>query len=332
MNKDFAEIGQVYRIMEHQRYGSDIFTTQSTPGILAKELKELYPEVERAATYSSWFEQNLFLKDENRMKLNGFYAGEDYLHIFQYPIQHGDRALALSSKSHMVLTSDAAIRIFGKTDVVGETVTMKETDGESSFIVQAVLEPMAENMSAQFDYILPYQFMFDKPYNTWLQQWTNNGPSTIVKLNKQADYQAFSSNIENLLKEKNEGTDITLFAYPQEDLYLYGRFIDGIQQGGKIEYVKLFAIIGLFVLIIACINFMNLSTAKSQKRAKEVGVRKVVGAEKGALVGQFLSESLLLTLFAGLFGLILVQLTLPIFNNLTGKAMSIPLNDGIFWL
>jgi ABC-type antimicrobial peptide transport system permease subunit len=125
---------------------------------------------------------------------------------------------------------------------------------------------------------------------------------------------------------------VKLFAYPQKELYLHGNFEDGIQQGGRIEYVKLFAVIGLFVLLIACINFMNLSTAKSQKRAKEVGVRKVSGAGKNALVYQFLSESLLITLFASVLALLLVQLTLPVFNNLTGKTMEIPYADPNFWL
>jgi putative ABC transport system permease protein len=331
MNREFAEIDQVYRIMEHQRYGSDIFTTTSTPGLLANALKEEYPEVERAATYS-WNEKNLFVKDEKRLNLNGFYAGEDYLSIFQYPILHGDRDRALRDKSHIVLTSTAAERMFGHADVLGETITMKETEGEHSFIVQAVLEPLSNDLDNQFDYILSFQFMFDKPYNSWLHEWGNNGPSTVVKLHRESDYQGFSLNIQNFIKERNEGSNIILFAYPQQDVYLFGRFTDGMQHGGRIEYVRLFSIIGLFVLIIACINFMNLSTAKSQKRAKEVGVRKVVGAEKSALIGQFLSESLLVTVFAGIFALVLVQLTLPIFNNLTDKTMRIPYEEGVFWI
>ncbi len=330
-NKNFAEIDSVYQIMEHQRYGSDIFTTSSTPGILADELKEVFPEVERAATYS-WMETNLFSHEENNVKLNGFYAGPDYLHIMQYELLHGDRDRSLREISNMVISSSAAIKLFGKTDVVGETVVMKETDGETAFIVQAVLAPFPKDVSSEFEYILPFQFMFDKPYNSWLNHWGNNGPSTIVKLDKGVDWQHFSDQIEDFIAERNEGSHIKLFAYPKTELYLRGKFTDGMQQGGRIDYVKLFAIIGLFVLIIACINFMNLSTAKSQKRAKEVGVRKVVGAEKGALINQFLVESLLLTLFAGLFALVLVQLTLPVFNALTGKSMAVPYHDGLFWL
>lgn len=331
MNRQFADIDQVYRIMEHQKYGPDIFTTTSTPGILAKELKNVYPEIEKTATYS-WNERNLFVNGDTKIKLDGFYAGEDYLQILQYGILHGDRERALSEKNHIVLTKDAAIKLFGKSDVIGETVVMKESGSEASFIVQGVLESLPNSSLADFEYILPFQFMFEKPYNSWLSEWGNNGPSTIVKLNKESDWKAFSANLENFILERNEGSNVKLFAYPQKELYLHGNFEDGIQQGGRIEYVKLFAVIGLFVLLIACINFMNLSTAKSQKRAKEVGVRKVSGAGKNALVYQFLSESLLITLFASVLALLLVQLTLPVFNNLTGKTMEIPYADPNFWL
>lgn len=331
MNRHFTEIDQVYRIMEHQKYGPDIFTTTSTPGILAEELKNVYPEVERSATFS-WNQENLFVTGDTRIKLNGLYAGEDYLHILQYELLHGERENALAAKTHIVLTEEAAIKLFGRSDIIGETVLMKESGLETSFIVQGVLESIPNNVSGEFEYILPFKFMFEKEDNSWMKDWGNNGPSTIVKLNKQSDWKAFSANLEKFIQERNEGSNVKLFAYPQKELYLHGKFTDGIQDGGRIDYVKLFAIIGIFVLLIACINFMNLSTAKSQKRAKEVGVRKVAGAEKGALINQFLSESLLITLFSGLLALVLVQLTLPVFNDLTGKRMEIPFSDIYFWL
>ncbi|MCS4435296.1 ABC transporter permease [Aquiflexum gelatinilyticum] len=331
MNRHFTEIDQVYRIMEHQKYGADIFTTTSTPGILADELKNVFPEVEKAATFS-WHEEKLFAKEDTKIKLNGFFAGEDYLHILQYDLLHGNRETALAEKTHIVLTKEAAIKLFGKTDVIGETLLLKESEGETPFVVQGVLESIPNTSSTTLEYLLPFKFMSEKPYNSWLKEWGNNGPSTIVRLNKQTDWQAFSAKLENFILERNEGSNVKLFAYPQKELYLHGEFKDGIQQGGRIEYVKLFALIGLFVLLIACINFMNLSTAKSQKRAKEVGVRKVVGAEKGALVKQFLSESLLITFFASILALLLVQLTLPVFNDLTGKTMQIPYDDSNFWI
>ncbi|WP_332910315.1 ABC transporter permease [Algoriphagus boritolerans] len=300
VGKGLPEIEQAYRVMEHQTYGSEIFTTTSTPGILAEAMKENLAEVEKAATYS-WDEVHLFVSGDKRVKLTGFYAGADYLQILQYPFVHGNREKALTDKSHIVLTEDAAIKLFGKTDVIGESVEMVSNDGRELYVVQGVLADLKNNVPNRFEYILPYKVMFDKPYNQWLGFWGNNGPSTILKLQAGTDADKFSASIKDfILKQKqveNEGSNVELFVFPQSELYLHGSWKDGKLQEGRIKTVKLFAMIGFFILIIACINFMNLSTAKSQKRAKEVGVRKVSGADKASLVYQFLSESLLVTLF-----------------------------------
>jgi putative ABC transport system permease protein len=335
VGKGLPEMDQVYQVMEHQSYGSEIFTTSSTPGILAEAMKESLSEVERAATYS-WTEQNLFVSGENKIKLEGFYAGEDYLHIMQFPFQYGAREKALTDKSHIVLTESAAMKLFGKADAIGESVELVSNEGRELYIVQGVLADLGGNVNSKFEYIIPFKVMFDKPYNEWLKYWGNNGPSTIVKLQKGTDSEAFSASIKDfILKKKqadNEGSNVALFVFPKSELYLHGSWKDGKLQEGRIKTVKLFAMIGFFILIIACINFMNLSTSKSQKRAKEVGVRKVSGADKASLIYQFLSESVLITLFSGLLALIFVQSTLPIFNNLTGKQLEIPYADGFFWL
>lgn len=331
VGKGLAESDQVYRIMEHQSYGAQIFTTTSTPGILAETMKENLAEVEKAATYS-WNEEHLFVNGEKRVKLNGFFAGADYLHIMQYPFLHGNKELALTDKSHIVLTEEAAVKLFGNTDVVGESVQYVTNEGEELYVVQGVLKSLGSTVTSAFEYILPYQVMFDKPYNEWLKYWGNNGPSTIVKLRAGTDGEKFSESIKDFILERNESSNVKLFAYPQSELYLHGSWKDGKLQEGRIKTVKLFAMIGFFILLIACINFMNLSTAKSQKRAKEVGVRKVSGAYKSSLIYQFLSESVLITVFSGFLALLLVQITLPVFNTLTGKQMILPLGDGVFWM
>lgn len=300
------------------------------PGFLAETMKESLSEVEKAATYS-WNEEHLFINGEKRVKLNGFFAGADYLHIMQYPFLHGNKELALTDKSHIVLTEEAAVKLFGTTDVIGESVQYVTNEGEELYVVQGVLRSLGTTVSSAFEYILPYQVMFDKPYNEWLKYWGNNGPSTIVKLRAGTDGEKFSELIKDFIADRNEGSHVKLFAYPQSELYLHGSWKDGKLQEGRIKTVKLFAMIGFFILLIACINFMNLSTAKSQKRAKEVGVRKVSGADKSSLIYQFLSESVLITVFSGILSLLLVQITLPVFNTLTGKQMVLPLSDGIFW-
>lgn len=330
VGKGLAQSDQVYRVMEHQSYGAQIFTTTSTPGILAETMKESLSEVEKAATYS-WNEEHLFVNGEKRVKLNGFFAGADYLHIMQYSFLHGNKELALTDKSHIVLTEEAAVKLFGTTDAIGESVQLISNEEEELYVVQGVLKSLGSTVSSAFEFILPYQVMFDKPYNQWLKYWGNNGPSTIVKLRAGSDGEKFSESIKDFILERNENSNVKLFAYPQSELYLHGSWKDGKLQEGRIKTVKLFAMIGFFILLIACINFMNLSTAKSQKRAKEVGVRKVSGADKSSLVYQFLSESVLITVFSGILALLLVQITLPVFNTLTGKQMVLPLGEGMFW-
>ena len=331
VGKGLPEIEQVYQVLENQSYGADIFTTTSTPGILAETMKENLAEVEKAATYS-WDEVHLFVSGDKKIKLTGFYAGADYLQIFQHPFVHGIREKALTDKSHIVLTESAAIKLFGKTDVIGESVEMVSNDGRELYVVQGVLADLKSNFQGKFEYILPYQVMFEKPYNEWLKHWGNAGPSTVLKLKAGTDAEKFSKSIQDFILDRHEWSNAKLFVYPQTEMYLHGSWKDGKLQEGRIKTVKLFAIIGIFILLIACINFMNLSTAKSQKRAKEVGVRKVSGADKFSLVYQFLSESLLITFFSGMLALILVQITLPIFNTLTGKVLEIPFSQLTFWL
>lgn len=329
VNKDLPEVGRVYQMMEHQSYGADIFTMSSTPGQLAESMKETLADVEYAATYT-WLENLLFIQKDKRIKLEGIYAMPDLLKIYDYGVVQGDPDQMLTADNHVVLTESGAISLFGRTDVVGEDVEIRGGTDAQNFIVQGVVKNFPTSSSMQFDFVLPYSVFFEE--NDWLQDWGSNGPRTVIRLREGVDGDKFSASMENYIKDRNEDSNVRLFAYPYGDYYLHGSWKDGQEVEGRIKNVKLFAMIGLFVLIIACINFMNLSTAKSQKRAKEVGVRKVAGADKGSLVMQFMSESLLITLFSGIIALLLVQVTLPLFNNLTGKAMSVPYGSVFFWM
>jgi len=329
VNKELPDAERVYQMMEHQSYGSDIFTTTSTPGVLAESMKETLADVEYAATYT-WMQNLLFIQQDKRIKLEGLYAMPDFLKIYSYGVVEGDLNSMLTENNQVVLTESGAISLFGRTDVVGEDVEMKGGTDSKNYIVQGVVKDFPTSSAMQFDFVLPYSVFFEE--NDWLEEWGNNGPRTVIRLREGVDGDKFSASIENYIKDRNEESNVRLFAYPYGDYYLHGSWKDGQLVEGRIKNVKLFAMIGLFVLIIACINFMNLSTAKSQKRAKEVGVRKVAGADKSSLVMQFMSESLLITFFAGIIAVILVEATLPIFNNLTGKVMSVPYLEGFFWL
>lgn len=329
VNQQYADLAQIYRIMEHQSYGADVFTTTSTPGILAESMKETLADVEFASTYT-WGETQLFVKGDNKLKFTGLHAHPDFLQIFQFDVLQGDRNRMLTENNQVVLTEETAMALFGSTDVVGLDVEIREEVTSKNYIVQGVLKDLPESSSFTFNYLLPYAVYFEQ--NDWLKDWGNNGPNTVVKLRKGTDGADFSNRITNYIAEREKESNIKVFAYPVADLYLHGSWKDGQLVEGRIKNVKLFGMIGLFVLIIACINFMNLSTAKSQKRAKEVGVRKVAGANKNSLVMQFMSESLLITFFSALVAILLVEMTLPVFNNLTGKTMSVPYGDYAFWL
>ncbi|WP_057939777.1 ABC transporter permease [Algoriphagus resistens] len=329
VNKDLPQVERVYQMMEHQSYGADIFTTNSTPGVLAESMKETLADVEYAATYT-WMQNLLFIQEDKRIKLEGLYAMPDLLKIYDYGVVEGDLNSMLTESNHVVLTESGAISLFGRTDVVGEDVEIKGGTDSKDFIVQGVVKDFPTSSSMQFDFVLPYSVFFEE--NDWLEEWGNNGPRTVIRLRDGVDGEKFSASMEDYIKDRNEDSNVRLFAYPYADYYLHGSWKDGQKVEGRIKNVKLFAMIGLFVLIIACINFMNLSTAKSQKRAKEVGVRKVAGADKSSLVMQFMSESLLITFFSAIFAVLLVEATLPIFNNLTGKEMYVPYGTGAFWL
>ncbi|MCE7053059.1 ABC transporter permease [Algoriphagus sp. AGSA1] len=329
VNKDLPQVDRVYQMMEHQSYGADIFTTNSTPGVLAESMKETLADVEYASTYT-WLQNLLFVQGDKRIKLEGLYAMPDLLKIYDYGVVEGDLNSMLTEKNHVVLTESGAISLFGRTDVVGEDVQIKGGTAMENFIVQGVVRDFPSSSSMKFNFVLPYAVFFEE--NDWLEDWGNNGPRTVVRLRDGVDGEKFSASMENYIKDRNEYSNVRLFAYPYGDYYLHGSWKDGQLVEGRIKNVKLFAMIGLFVLIIACINFMNLSTAKSQKRAKEVGVRKVAGADKGSLVMQFMSESLLITFFSAILALLLVEATLPLFNNLTGKEMYVPYASGLFWL
>lgn len=326
VDRGFSEEERIMRIMEHQTYGAEIFTTTSTPGLLAAALKDEFADVELAACYT-WFQKKMLSTGGEGIKFGGLFAENDFVSILDFPLLQGERASMLIEKNSIVITANTANRLFGKTDVLGETIIL---ENESSLKITGVLKDLPENYSEPFDFLIPLDYFRER--NTWLDSWSNNGPSTILKLKEGANYQAFSEQIAGFVKTKHEYSNVELFAYPMVDMYLYGQFKEGKQAGGRITYVRLFGLIGVFVLLIACINFMNLATAKSQKRAKEVGVRKVVGADNGNLISQFLTESILLSVFAGLLALVLVALILPAFNQLTDKAIKLPLGDLMFWL
>ncbi|AUD00618.1 ABC transporter permease [Spirosoma pollinicola] len=318
----------IYAVLENQQWtGNDISTTPSTPGPLAFALKADVPEVVLSVKVT-WQEEHLLSVGEKAYKEKGRYSSPDLFQVFSFPFVHGDPKTAIAEPTSIVISEKAAQKLFGRTDVLGRMVRV---DNKEDHKVTGVVKDIPETSSLKFDFVLP-----EAPYekeNNWLEKWDNNGIRTYVMLSPGANVDAVNAKILNFIKKHDKNvTTITTFMFPYEKAYLQSKFTNGKPDGGRIEYVRIFTIVALFLLIIACINFMNLATARSAKRAKEVGIRKVVGAEGSYLVGQFVGEAILTALFSLLVAIILVQVLLPSFNTLTEKHIDIQYTNPFYWL
>jgi predicted permease len=309
--------------MEFQNYADEIMTTTSTPGILAETLKEEVPEVEYAAT-TTWISPFTLSVKENNIKANGFYVGEDFFNIFSYPLIEGSPDKVLEDKTAIVISRELAKKLFNTDEnVIGKTV---EWQHKRSYQVTGLFDKVTSS-SYQFDFVLSFEDFKDD--NEWVTSWGNNGPPSFIILREGSDAAAVSDKIKDFVKKKNnEGeSNVTLFLKPYSERYLYGRYENGKQSGGRIEYVRLFSIIAVFILVIACINFMNLSTARASRRAKEVGIKKSIGAQRQSLIFQYISESMVTSLLSLLVAIAVVWMFLPAFNIITDKKIVLTLSD-----
>lgn len=316
MNKFTSHDEQVYEVMEHQKYATELMTTTSTPGLLAETLQQEVPEVEYAAT-TTWINPETLSVGEKSIKADGFSVGQHFFQIFSYPLAEGDPAQVLKDKYAIVITRDLARRLFGTDqNAVGKAI---EYQHAKTFHVTGLFDKV-RNSSWQFDFVLNFEEF--KKDNDWVLSWGNNGPATYVRLREGSDDVALSGKIKDFVLKRNEGSNVTLFLQRYSERYLHGRWEDGKLTGGRIEYVMLFSIIAGFILLIACINFMNLSTARASKKAKEVGIRKSIGAQRQSLIFQYLSESLATSLVSLALAVALVWMILPQFNVITDKQIT----------
>ena len=322
---------RLYSVFERQYYDGKIDAGHFTPGVLPDEMKKVLPEVEMACG-TSWGEDMTFQAGDKILKENGGEAGADFFRMFSYPLLAGTAESALATPSSMAISRKMAVAFFGSPQgAIGKTI---RNENKRDMTVAAVFENVLENTSQKFDFVLNWYAYLDD--NNWAKQWGNNGPQTLLLLRKDADVAAFNRKITLFLdkynKEQGKNFYIRLGIQRFGDIYLHSNFVNGQLEGGRIEYVRLFSIVAIFILCIACINFMNLTTARSVKRAKEIGIRKVVGAVRPALIRQFIGEAVLLAFFSVVLALGMVLLALPAFNHLTGKEIGLPYSSSSFWL
>ena len=322
---------RLYSVFERQYYDGKISSGHYTPGVLPDEMKKVLPEVELACG-TSWGDDMTFQAGEKILKENGGEAGADFFRMFSYPLLAGTAETALATPASMAISRKMAVAFFGSPQAaIGKTI---RNNNKRDMTVAAVFEDVPENASQKFDFLLNWYAFLDD--NSWAKDWGNNGPGTLLLLRKDADAAAFNQKINRFLDKYNKDQGKTFYIrlgiQRFGDIYLHSNFVNGQLEGGRIEYVRLFSIVAIFILCIACINFMNLTTARSVKRAKEIGIRKVVGAVRPALIRQFIGEAVLLAFFSVVLALGMVLLALPAFNHLTGKEIGFPYNSSSFWL
>ena len=317
MDRFHENDSRLFNVMENQFYSGYINTYSSTPGILAENIVKDIPEIEKASQLL-WETSPVFRVGENIDNEKGRFVQGDFLTMFSFRLSQGDAATALKSPDGVVISQKLADKYFKGVDPMGKTIRI---DNKDDVIVTGVLAEIPSTSSLKFDYLMSFDRW--KNANVWAKEWGNNGAGCVVLLAKNADPVKVSDKIRGYIKTKNEDSNVDLFLTNYGKSYLYSKWDSGKQNGGRIEYVKMFIIVAVFILIIACINFMNLATARSVKRAKEVGLRKVVGAYRSSLIGQFMGESILITCLALIFSMIIVLLMIPSFNALTEKQLSL---------
>ncbi|MFO7446628.1 MAG: ABC transporter permease [Ignavibacteriaceae bacterium] len=314
-NMFHEDIEHTFIVPQTQYYaGGREFKVYNSSAPLGPALKAEYPEVIYSARFAPYMGEMLVQYNNNSFIEEIKYADADFFRIFSFPFIAGDKNNAFTQVHSLVLTEKTAQKYFGSENPVGKTLRLNT---QYNFIVSGVVKDVPKNSDFVFDVVLPFEFIAET--GTKLDEWFSNSYWTFVKLKPEVNWKDFSAKIKDRLKKEDSEAKNDLFLFPVKDMHLYT--LDGTNQ--QIEKVKLFSVIAFAVLLIACINFMNLATARSAKRSKEVGLRKVVGANRSQLVKQFFSESVLLTLLAMFIAILLVEILLPGFNDLSGKELQI---------
>ncbi len=330
-NKFHQKSDRIHRIMRHVTFSDGaVYTWAAIPKPLAETLEKDYPEVEHAVL-TSWGEDKLLSFEEQHIRANLLYGGKAFFEVFTFPLFEGEASSVLQNPNSVVLTASLAAKLFGedwaKEEVVGKTVSLNH---EEDLLVTGICEDVPENSTLNFDYVIPMVDFIKK--NDWVEHWGNSGLRLYVQLTEEAEADVISDKIANIINEHHENANAQLFLQPLPDVYLRSNFQEGQLVGGRIVYVRVFTLVAIFILLIACINFMNLATARSSKRAREIGVRKVVGAHKNSLITQFMGESIFLSLSSLVIAILLVELLLPTFNSLTHKEVAIDYANPLYLL
>jgi predicted permease len=322
-----TKIDRLYFIREHQKYDTYTATFGSTPAPMAPVIKAEIPGIANTCRIDG-LDTKLITIGNRSMYAGGSYVDSSLFSMFTFPFVQGNEKTAFKELYSMVVTQSTAKKFFGdEKNVIGKTVRV---DNKQDYVITGVIKDIPKNSTVQFEWVAPFQIWYDEN-KSWAQAWGNNDLSTFVELKPNVSPASVDKILYDFIQKREPKSIARPFLWSAHDWHLRDEFDasnNGVQTGGgRITYVHLFSVIAWIILLIACINFMNLATARSEKRAREVGVRKVLGSGKRMLIFQFIGEAIFMALLSAIFAVIIMTLLLPAFNLLVEKNLVLGLDN-----
>ncbi|TAN16886.1 MAG: FtsX-like permease family protein [Chitinophagaceae bacterium] len=320
-------IDQLYLIRENQKYDTYTATFGSTPAPMAPAMQAEIPGIANTCRLGGWGTSKLITIGNKAMYAKGAYVDPSLFSMFTFPFVEGNAKNAFGQLYSMVITQSTAKKFFGnEKNVIGKTVRV---DNKQDYVITGVIKDIPENSTVQFEWVSPFQIWWNEN-KSWAKTWGNNDLTTFAELKPHVAPASVNKILYNFIQKREPQSNARPFLWSAYDWHLRDEFDNGVQTGGgRITYVHLFSVIAWIILFIACINFMNLATARSEKRAREVGVRKVLGSGRRALVLQFIGESMLIAALSAIFAVTLMSLLLPAFNLLVQKNLTLGLANPV---
>ena len=318
---------QLYQVINDLKTAQGTLTFEKTPVSLPEALVKEMPEVEYAVSVNDFFnwqsKEGILSYGDQHIQTQGWHAGKDFFNVFSYNLIRGNKDQALADKNNIVISATLAKKLFNTTDnVVGKTLEWNYPFYKGAFRISGIFKDPPANATRHFDFVLNIGVLLANDGEA--HNWTNFLGETYLVLRKGTNVDRFNEKIAHYLKTQNPGLEnFTLFLQQYSAKYLNGKYENGVPTGGRMAYIKLFSIIALFILLIACINFMNLSTAQASGKMKEVGVKKTIGASRRSLIIQFLGESIFMAFLSLFIAFVFIALLLPQFNAITGKHIGL---------